>query len=157
MVIILWSSCCFFMMLITDQRPGDYPPFHFKLHHWLDDTLEVSKKLEACVFCMFHYVLAWHTNSHIILSSALHFTHMLQTSVNGGKSRSWSMMGKRKTNQSELVGILIRLLVNKKQISVDGKSSPLWLNQVNERRSNSWWELGGGYYGLRHYILCGES
>ncbi|TNN81590.1 hypothetical protein EYF80_008036 [Liparis tanakae] len=25
------------------------------------------KKLEACVSCMFHFVSAWHTNSHIIL------------------------------------------------------------------------------------------
>lgn len=27
----------------------------------------MSKKLEACVFCMFHYVLAWRTYNRIIL------------------------------------------------------------------------------------------
>lgn len=77
----MWSSA-FVILFINDRllrasaaKAGRLPTFSFPTTSLVGRNTEVSKKLEACVFHMFHYALAWHPNSGIMLShvcSAFH-------------------------------------------------------------------------------------
>lgn len=73
-----------------------------------------------CVFCMFHYVLAWRTYNRIILlhvcaefhSHAANKCYDVLSEAEGGNSWSWSTVGNhtRKQCEVDVLSILIRLL-----------------------------------------------